>query len=1003
MVVPSATASRIKQQTEMSRLSSKAKDRFVDWRRLPLAATADILQEEFAVAGRLDMNDVVLVLPTTRAGHRLMEILVDRTASLGLRFRPPLITTIGSVPELLYSASKPFASRIQQQLAWTAAFTRVSPARMKHLMRYAPERDDYSGWQGLANLVARWNRELAANDLDFSDLAEAIADSGNNRELARWQGFAEVQRHYLDVLHEAGLWDQQTARHVAISRGDCRTDKHIILIGLVDLDVVFRKMVEQIRDRVSVITFGDPKHRNWFDDLGCLLVEPWQDVVLPIRDEELLVAQGTSDMFRMVNRELRRLDGQYAREEISIVLGDVSEMPGLISSLKEAGVSGHDVGGTSLSRTRPFLLVEQLVHWLSSGTFASLATLARHPDMYDWLVQESGNDNWLTELDVYQNKRLPFFFDESLTHLWFEDTDRYGVREYQNLEKAVKALANLVAPLAGITPADESCPDTEDDGLRPVTQWAEPWRHVIQTIFARAIMDSERNADRRTLVACRALLDGLNELSKCQDLLREPVPAATAIQWVLDRGNSEFVVDPLEPEAMELGGWLDAPWEESRVTLVTKVNEGFVPSADTSAMFIPDSIRQKLGLDDNRRRYARDAWSMGMVLHSREVKRLMVLRANEDGDPLLPGRLLFTGTAQTLAARTLRLFGRGESLPRLQKKPAASGRPVRQQLVIPQPFPDHESINSMRVTDFKVYLQCPYRYYLSRVLCLEPLADDAEELDAAQFGSLLHHIVENFGRSDARNSADAAEIEAWTIDYLERVSLARYGSKPVPAVTVQIAQARLRLQAFAAWQAEHRARGYQIFEVEREKTRCEIDLDGVPFELRGQIDRIDIDHDRRVIGVYDYKTGEKADSPRNYHQDKQGNWLDLQLPLYEFILGVFDLPKNYKVEFGLICLARETGRTTLQLADWTRDELDAAHEVAREVMRKVRQGVFWPPASDKAKWHEAYDGICQTRVLQQWSPGESDVIAALSDSVADRETTSGAIVHRKKTGGGRRK
>jgi ATP-dependent helicase/nuclease subunit B len=1002
MVVPSATASRAKHRAEMSPSSSKAKDRFVDWRRLPLSATAEILQEEFAAAGRLDMNEVVLVLPTTRAGHRLMEILVDRTGSRGIRFRPPLITTIGSVPELLYSASKPLASRIQQQLAWTAAFSRVSPAKMEHLMRFAPERDDYSGWQGLANLVARWHRELAANDLDFSDLAEAIVDSGNSRELARWKGFAEVQRHYLDVLHEAGLWDQQTARHVAISRGDCRTDKHIILVGLVDLDVVFRKMVEQIRGRVSVISFGDPEHRDWFDDLGCLRVEPWQHVVLPIRDEELLVAQGTTDMFRMVNRELRKLDGQYAREEISIVLGDVSEMPGLISSLNEAGVTAHDVGGTALGRTRPFILAEQLVHWLSSGTFASLATLARHPDMYDWLVQECGNDDWLTELDLYQNNRLPFFFDASLSHLRFEDTDRDGERLYQNLEKAVRALTDLVAPLAGIAPAGESSPDTEDDGLRPVTQWAEPWRHVILTIFSRAIMDSERNADRRTLVACRALLDGLNELRKCQDLLREPVPAATAIQWVLDRGNSEFVVDPLEPEAMELGGWLDAPWEESKVTLVMKVNEGFVPSPDTSAMFIPDSIRQKLGLDDNRRRYARDAWSIGMVLHSREVKRLMVLRANDDGDPLLPGRLLFTGTAQALAGRTLRLFGPGETLPRM-KKSAMSGRPVKQQLVIPQPFPDHQSINSMRVTDFKVYLQCPYRYYLSRVLRLEPLADDAEELDAAQFGSLLHHIVENFGRSDARNSADAAEIEEWTVKYLDRVSLARYGREPVPAVTVQIAQARLRLQAFAAWQAEHRASGYQIFEVEREKTSCKIDLDGVPFELRGQIDRIDIDHDRRVIGVYDYKTGEKADSPRNYHQDKQGNWLDLQLPLYEFILGVFDLPKNYQVEFGLICLARETGRTTLQLADWTRDELDAAHEAAREVMRKVRQGMFWPPSSDIDTWHEAYNGICQTNVLQPWSPGETDVIAARPYSRSDEETTSSAIPHRKKTGGGKRK
>lgn len=950
-------------------MSKRIKDRFLDWKQLPLASTADILLEEFATGPWLDMNEVVLVLPTTRSGHRLMEYLVDRADSRGLRFRPPVITTIGSVPELLYVAERPFASKIQQQLALTAAFLRLPPARMKNLMRFPPDRDDHAGWQGLANLVARWHRELAANNLDFSDLAEAIRDSGNGRELARWEGFADVQRHYLDVLHEAGLWDQQTARRVAIARGDCRSDKWMILVGLVDLDIVFRKMVEQFRDRVSVISFGDPNCRSWFDDLGCLVKEQWESALLPIADEELLVASRTPDMEEMVVRELQRLDGRYAPEEISVVIGDVSEMPGLIRRLNEAGVAAHDVGGTALGSSRPFVLIEQIIRWLSSGTFASLATLVRHPDLYDWLVQQTGNDDWLTELDLYQKNRLPFFFDASLANLSFDDTGRDLAPVYRNLEAAAKALSSLVAPVACMVPAVDASPDSEDDGLRPVSQWSGPWRQIIQALYSNLTVDLECNPDRRTFAACRALVDGLDELQDCADLLGESVPATTAMQWVLDRVASEFVPDISDPDALELAGWLDAPWEESKVTLVVKVNEGFIPSPDSSAMFIPDSLRQRLGLDDNRRRYARDAWSMGMVLHSREVKRLVVMRSNDDGDPLLPSRLLFAGPADALSKRTLNLFGHGETIARLPKS-LAKARPVRQAFVIPPPMPGHESVNSMRVTDFGVYLKCPYRYYLSRVLDLESVSDDAEELDAAQFGNLIHVIVEKFGQSDCRDSTDAAEIEAWTSNCLDRVSLARFGREPVPAVTIQIAQARLRLNAFSCWQAEHRRQGYRIFAVEREKTRCQIDLDGLPFELRGQIDRIDIDTERRKIGVFDYKTGENAKSPRDYHQDSKGNWTDLQLPLYELLLGAFELPRDYEIEFGLICLARETGRTTLEFADWTRIELDEAHDVARDVMRKVRKGIFWPPAPGNTPWQDVYDGVCQTRVLQKWSQEE---------------------------------
>ena len=195
----------------------------------------------------------------------------------------------------------------------------------------------------------------------------------------------------------------------------------------------------------------------------------------------------------------------------------------------------------------------------------------------------------------------------------------------------------------------------------------------------------------------------------------------------------------------------------------------------------------------------------------------------------------------------------------------------------------------------------------------------------------------------------------------------------MPAVSVQLAQARLRLIAFAAWQAEHRRDGYEIFEVEREKTRATFDVDGQPFEVRGQIDRIDVNHQKKTIGVFDYKTNDQRKGPRDYHQTKQG-WIDLQLPLYKYLLSEFDLPGDYEIEYGLILLARDTDKIYLELANWSDTELSEARELAIETMRNVRAGRFWPPAeSNVPSYLDDFAAICQTSVFQRWSDEDSAI------------------------------
>ena len=67
-----------------------------------------------------------------------------------------------------------------------------------------------------------------------------------------------------------------------------------------------------------------------------------------------------------------------------------------------------------------------------------------------------------------------------------------------------------------------------------------------------------------------------------------------------------------------------------------------------------------------------------------------------------------------------------------------------------------------------------------------------------------------------------------------------FGAEPLPAVRVQVEQARWRLDWFAHWQAERAHQGWRIEYAEPlvDGTQAWLMVDGEPMYLRGRIDRI---------------------------------------------------------------------------------------------------------------------------------------------------------------------
>ena len=253
------------------------------------------------------------------------------------------------------------------------------------------------------------------------------------------------------------------------------------------------------------------------------------------------------------------------------------------------------------------------------------------------------------------------------------------------------------------------------------------------------------------------------------------------------------------------------------------------------------------------------------------------------------------------------------------------------QLEIPRPKRLSSPITSMRVTEFKDYLGCPYRYYLRHVLGLESLSDSAEELDGGAFGSLAHEVLHALGKDQEVAVGKAETIAKYLDAQLAAAVVTHFGKTPLPSILVQVEQLRRRLAALAQWQADWAAQGWRIEHVEVSPAdgKAFLVVDGQPMFLRGRIDRIDVQESSGKRMIFDYKTSDGAKSPEKAHRKRSGEWTDLQLPLYRHLVAHLGIVGP--VELAYINLPKDISHVGHQPAEWTQEDFDDADSAAADV------------------------------------------------------------------------
>ena len=129
--------------------------------------------------------------------------------------------------------------------------------------------------------------------------------------------------------------------------------------------------------------------------------------------------------------------------------------------------------------------------------------------------------------------------------------------------------------------------------------------------------------------------------------------------------------------------------------------------------------------------------------------------------------------------------------------------------------------------------------------------------------------------------------------------------------------------------------------------------------------RSDRHTDRDEWALLDYKTGDSAREPEKAHR-KQGEWIDLQLPLYRHLAA--QLGVEGRVAMGYVVLPRDAGEVRALMTDWSEDDLSTADRTAREIAGKILDGCFWPPADPPPQYADEFAAICQDDVFDRRLP-----------------------------------
>ena len=902
---------------------SSTKRVFLGWDKPLIAESVKWLLQKYPS----DLENLIIGVPGGRSAWRVRELFATSEAKTLI---PPKVLTAGRLPEEVINFDIPPASPFLQSIAWKRALEEISPESLSSLTLF--ENSDDGVGTAFVNEIFGLYRELAGEGYWFRSLEQYLPEDIPVKERIRWQALAEAEQKKDDFLAHLGFCDPQHTRQSLIESDCIKTDLDIVLIGVPDSNDVLRRLIDKIPHQVTILIGAPESLSETFDRYGRPNLDHWTERKSELSIDDWWVAEDPTHQAELTIQTIAELGGEYPAEKISVGVPDHSVTPYIQRKLEEYGITGRDAAGTPISKAKPTLLLDAVASYLSSKSFSSYVWLLRHPDIQRLLPR---NDSAIDDLDEYFNRHLPLRFTGKLQTYPKERGERLVVN-YQKIEE-------LLGELTAVQ-------------KKSVTDWIIEFKTFLSNVYGDFMLLPHIHETDRVLVETFEQLKTVFE--KCSRLPDEALPrmiAAEAISFILQELSS-VNIPPDAPEegvpSIELLGWLELALDESPVLIVTGMNNETLPTKINYPGWLPETVRFDLGMDRRDRRFARDAYIFEFLIHSKDQLRVISGRRGVGGDPLLPSRILLNVEDEHIADHALHALKPAKRVGYQSEHGSADFIEFQPPIDLDQAVPE-----KLSATAFRTYLESPYMFYLKHILKLRTIDDTGEELDPASFGNVAHDVLEDFGRSAARDSTSLKEICAALDDGLARLAKRRFGINAKPAITIQMEQLRHRLYKFAEQQVIHRNEGWVIYKTESYLAK-ELLVDGIPITITGRIDRIDRNESTGEWIILDYKTNTTGPIKAHGVGDK-GGWKDLQLPLYWY-LREEDM-KSDACRLGYINIAADKASFNHHSAE--EFEAQEGVERAKQVIQDIRNRNWLDLGNPKLYGDFAFRALCGEGLL----------------------------------------